>query len=537
MKYKSEKFILIFYLLFFMAAACTVALLQPMADTLPLLANPPDEHARYLVPRFICEYGKIPTGFEEEIRIPSYGFSYGIYNVFPYIIQGYFMRVVSLFTDSELMLVYAARFINVLSGTAMAGVVYLLSRKLFGDRRFRWLFCFAVMFLPESLFMHTYVNTDSMCLLSTAMMVYALVSAWKEGFTRRNCLWLAGGIILCALSYYNAYGYILSSILLFVVYFLRVRMTNKQDSALKQEGITRRDKSDRGGKKADMSEREVLKTDKPVLDKHETILSEREVYEADKLEKDRYEAASEDIVYEGRRWNYDWKEMLRKGIFISVLVLAGIGWWFIRSYILYDGDILGLDTREKMAAEYAIEEVNPLAGNTYKEQGIGVLEMMRQEKFMEGAFYSFVAAFGSVSITGDIWMYRLYKIFFAVGGLGLLVMCLVWIKERRFRNANYKTGFFHVNMIFCMAMPLILLIQYAYTMDFQNQGRYLLPAIVPLMYYITAGWQKLLTLKWLPRWVSNAGAGCLYAFLAGELAWMVYGIAVPVYLTTGMQLP
>ena len=33
----------------------------------------------------------------------------------------------------------------------------------------------------------------------------------------------------------------------------------------------------------------------------------------------------------------------------AAVVLIGIGWWFIRSYIVLDGDPLGLDTREKMA--------------------------------------------------------------------------------------------------------------------------------------------------------------------------------------------
>ena len=81
MQKKSEKIIFTLYLLGFLALALTLALLQPLANTPPLYGNPPDEHARYLIPQFICKYGKIPTGWEEEVRIPAYGFSYALYNV------------------------------------------------------------------------------------------------------------------------------------------------------------------------------------------------------------------------------------------------------------------------------------------------------------------------------------------------------------------------------------------------------------------------------------------------------------------------
>ena len=335
MQKKSEKIIFTLYLLGFLALALTLALLQPLANTPPLYGNPPDEHARYLIPQFICKYGKIPTGWEEEVRIPAYGFSYALYNVFPYIVQGYLMRFVSLFTESEVVLLYTARLVNVTFGLLMAVVVYLIGKRMFRDDRFRWLFCFAVTYLPEGLFLHTYVNTDSCCMLSTAMMVYALVCVYQDGINLRNSLWMSGGIILCALSYYNAYGYIVSCILLFLLSFLQ--------------------KKKNGG------------------------------------------------------YFYDWKNMLKYGCLIAGVVLAGIGWWFIRSYIVLDGDLLGLATREKMAIQYAVESVNPLTMQTYQSMGYTVLEMFRERYTLSGLFHSFVAAFGSMSIYGSIWLYRAYK--------------------------------------------------------------------------------------------------------------------------------
>ena len=133
MQHKADKTIFMIYILGFVVLALAVALNQPMVDTPPLYANPPDEHARFLVPQYICEYGEIPTGLEEEIRIPSYGFSYGLYNVFPYIVQGYVMRVVNIFTDSQVSLLFAARMVNVFCGQTL-WLAVLLCSNLFASK-------------------------------------------------------------------------------------------------------------------------------------------------------------------------------------------------------------------------------------------------------------------------------------------------------------------------------------------------------------------------------------------------------------------
>lgn len=462
MRQKTDKPIFIIYILGFLILTLSVAWSQPLANTPPLYGNPPDEHARYLVPKYICEHGVLPTGFEEEIRIDAYGFSYGLYNVFPYIVQGYVMRFVDLFTDSEVILLYSARTVNVLFGVLMATVVYLLSKRLFEDRRFRWLFCFVIMYMPQSLFMHTYVNTDSCCLLSTAMMVYALVRSYQEGFNRKNNLWMSGGIILCALSYYNAYGYILSCILLLLAYFFE-----------KKDG----------------------------------------------------------------RISYNYKEMLKNGLFISVVVLLGIGWWFIRSYIVLDGDILGLATREKMSIEYGIPEVNPENKLTYQSMGFTVWEMMKQTQLFDGTFLSFVAAFGSMTILGNIWLYRGYKLLLGAGVLG----CLYYIFNRKERSKiDGKKIFFHINMLFCILMPILLMVYYAYTMDFQNQGRYVLPCVIPLMYYVVKGIEQLKKLHWkqykLPGWLVNLGVIFCFTIVIIGTIHMIYFVAMPIYREIGMVL-
>ncbi|MCM1261347.1 MAG: hypothetical protein NC313_01400 [Butyrivibrio sp.] len=458
--------ILSIYILGFIILAMSLAISQPLADTPPLYANPPDEYARYLIPQYICRYGTLPTGLEAEVRIPGYGTSYALYNIFPYIIQGYLMRFVNLFTDSEIALLYTARIVDVCFGAFMAFMVYLISIQLFKDRRFRWLFCFAVMYLPQNLFIHSYVNTDSCCLLAVSMMIYALIKSYKEGFKTSNCLWLCAGIILCALSYYNAYGYILSCIMLFIAYFI---------------------KADNG------------------------------------------------------RLSYDWKQMLKKGIFISIIVLLGISWWFIHKYIVLDGDFLGFATNNKLAELYAVDKVNPLTSQTYQKMGYTVLQMMKERNMVEMAFRSFVAAYGSMAIYSSDWLYFAYKILFITGIIGVIY----WGLNRKFfyksrRALSGKEIFFHINMLFCIIMPIILLIYYAYTMDYQNQGRYVLPSLIPLMFYIIKGLEKLSALRLkeytLPRPLINVCLSLCFILIIGGTVEMVLFRTVPICIRAGMVL-
>jgi len=456
----TERLICIVYFAGFFVMAMTMMVYQPHVDfvsEIPL--SPPDEYFRMLIPKFICEHGTLPTGLEEEVRITGCGFSYGLYNVLPYIIQGYFMRFVHLFTDSELIMLYAGRVVNLIFGLLMAWVVYLLGKRVFQDSRFRWLFCFAVMYLPEGLFVHTYINTDSCCMLSTAVILYALVCAWQDGFDYKNSTWLGVGIILCALSYYNAYGYILCSILLFAAYFI-----SKKD-----------------------------------------------------------------------RWCVDWKNMMKYGIFISVLVLVGAGWWFVRAYFVLDGDFLGLKTKEQLALLYSLEETSPL--NTYQAKGIGICRMLRENRFFQCLYDSFIAAFGSLSIRGNYWTYLSYKLFFGVGILGLAA---AWIFDADMRKIKPKQLFFHLNMVLCAILPLVIMIDYAYTMNYQHQGRYILPSLIPIMYYTVRGIEKLASLKIkgfkIPKPLVNLGVAFALFIVVGNAFYMVFLNALPIYLETGMML-
>ncbi len=222
---------------------------------------------------------------------------------------------------------------------------------------------------------------------------------------------------------------------------------------------------------------------------------------------------------------------------ICCIVAVGIGWWFLRSYIVLDGDILGLQTRKEMSIKYAVDTLNPLTAQTYQKMKYSVWEMIRECDTINVAFCSFIATDGSMSIPGPINLYRVYKLFFGAGGVGLFCALCNW---RNYIRVGWKKFFFHLNMFFCIIMPLALMLYYSYTIDYQPQGRYVLPSLVPLMYYVVKGIEKLVGIRWkqfkLPRSCVNfVVLTCLLIILSGTF-YMIYFCAMPIYLQTGVVL-
>lgn len=416
--FKTESLITILYFVLYITIGLSLLIKQPFG-------NPPDEYNRFLIPSYIAEHGTLPNGYDEAIRIPGYGFSYGFQPILPYMAQGYAMRLVQVFTSDASALLYTARTVNLIFGLVTAWFVLLLSRKWFSDKRISYLFAFLVTFLPQSIFIHTYVNTDSCCMMSIAIMLYGLTRGLADKFSASSNVCLSIGIILCALSYYNAYGFILSCILLFTANFLCCHMEESK-----------------------------------------------------------------------RKLSFAWKPFLTKGCFISALVLLGIGWWFIRSFILYDGDFLGLEARDYCGSLYAIPTLHPDTRVTWQNQGYSFGEMLTQSDFIDLSTLSFIGIYGPMTIITSVWVYRFYKLLFPVGILLCILLCILLpnrkknIPDTLYRDRPVFRIFYHCNMVFCILMPCVLSAYYSYTTDYQPQGRYILPILIPFCYYCVRGLQK-----------------------------------------------
>ena len=67
----------------------------------------PDEYMRSRIVEYIVEYGKLPTGYQQEIMDYSWGFTYGFRPILPQIAEALFVRAAMLFTSDAFSLLFA----------------------------------------------------------------------------------------------------------------------------------------------------------------------------------------------------------------------------------------------------------------------------------------------------------------------------------------------------------------------------------------------------------------------------------------------
>ncbi len=447
----------------------TFATIQPFGDG-------PDEINRFKLVEYIYSHGTLPVGDDPEVLIDGYGGSYAFQPMLTYIIDGYLLRALRVLEPSLEMRVFISRLVNVFIGLLTAVYVKKLSDLLFENKNTAWAFTLAVVFLPQNVFIHTYVNTDSMGLLSIAIVLYALMKGLRDDFGKSSCITLAIGVILCALSYYNCYGIVVCAVLFFALYFFRTFRTGKiADTATANSSI-------------------------------EGNLPEK------------------NLPF------YDYKSLFSKGIFISVIVLVGIAWWFIRNAILYDGDFLAMEARALCAAETCIEAYNPLTRETYQKLGVPLTEMIFGTDYFTLVWKSFIAMFGPMLIPTHHYIYMAFKDLFWVALIGLLIpkksSVLTWTNK-------CNKWLMHGIMALAIIIPVILALTYSYGYDFQPQGRYYLPMVVPFMYFLVMGFEKIVCLvelcigKIIHKDKVTALSGVflyhlLYAFLAACLLYATF---------------
>ena len=456
-----------------------------------MFGHPPDEFARFEVVYYIFKNAKLPTGYEIEVQIGGYGGSYAFQPILTYIIQGYLMRFVHLFTENIYILVLSARMVNCVFGLIMAYYVRRISCLLWNKRTLQWLFTCLIVFLPDNIFIHSYINTDSMAAMGIAVIIYAMLQGENDDYARKTMITLAVGVSAVALSYYNAYPAILIAFFAFIFHFLR---------------------------------------------------------------------------------NKTYKEMWKKLGFMVLLVFMMCGWWFIHTGIIYDGDFLGLSARSKATLEQASAEYNPLTKKTYYNTGRSIMDLLRSG-YLTKVYHSFICTMGAMDLYTNINFYRIDKILFAIG----ILFCLIPVKDRVIFGADIKTDgkadnkadnkadskadskadgkpgrnispvrrditvLLGLDVIITVLMHLM----YSYAFDYQPQGRYLLPMLIPAMYFITLGADKLGLLiterfskgqKTIMQKAVLVVYFCLIAYIIFSLIYAIFFSVLPYYRDTMQEM-
>ncbi len=379
----------------------------------------PDERCRYVVPYYIMMHGKLPNGTVRELVMSTYGISYAFFPGLPYLVMAPVMKITSLFTHSSYAILMSARAVNMLAGAATWLFMIKTGRKLFKERLTAWFFALTAVLWPQVLFIFTYVNCDAFAYMSCAIMAYALVSGLREGWSVKNYVLLSVGVSVCALSYYNAYGMILGSVIVFVFSFFYQK---KENSKQKKENS---------------------------------------------------------------KWAFDLKKCLQIGLTIVGLVFLFAGWWFIRNAVLYDGDFLGFEANRRSAEHYAIDTYKPSLKVTLQNSGNPVWCLLVNEQFRFLLKQSFFARFGNMDLLAPNYIIRGFKLILFVGILGLL------LRNRQKTFTGMKRLGFDIGMLVAAVTAFVLTYWYSYSSDYQPQGRYLLPGLIPMLCLIFVGIQNI----------------------------------------------
>ena len=175
----------------------------------------PDEKMKWDICKYIAEHNSIPDGRDESIRDSIWGISYAFQPILTYMICAVFVKIASIFTTQQFVLVVAARLVSTISMTLTIYFVIRIANKLFKDKGiYKYLFIIFIAFQPITAFLASYINNDSTAILAISMIIYLWILGLESNWKIKHCILLGGAVGFCALTYYNAYGYILCSVLI-----------------------------------------------------------------------------------------------------------------------------------------------------------------------------------------------------------------------------------------------------------------------------------------------------------------------------------
>ena len=187
----------------------------------------PDEKMKWDICKYIVEHNSIPDGRDESIRDSVWGISYAFQPILTYMICAVFVKIALLFTTNHFALVVAARLVSTISMTLTIYFVIKIANKLFKDKGiYQYLFIVFIAFQPITAFLASYINNDSTAILAISIIIYLWILGLESNWKTKHCILLGGAVGFCALTYYNAYGYILCSVLI----CLSSAVLNKMDA-------------------------------------------------------------------------------------------------------------------------------------------------------------------------------------------------------------------------------------------------------------------------------------------------------------------
>ncbi|WP_454072539.1 hypothetical protein [Enterococcus alishanensis] len=181
----------------------------------------PDEYMRYLIPTYIFNYGKLPTGYSKEAMYVLGNWSYAFYPQFlGAIVSSIFMKIFAIFTHSYQLILFAAR----LTSVFFSGIALYFTGKsvsVITKNNISGLFAMILMgLIPQYTYLSSYVNNDIIAISGVAIISYCMLDSAFNSWEFKHSVLLSFGFMICALGYLNSYGFILMG----GIYFLFIQL-------------------------------------------------------------------------------------------------------------------------------------------------------------------------------------------------------------------------------------------------------------------------------------------------------------------------
>ena len=181
-----------------------------------------------------------------------------------------------------------------------------------------------------------------------------------------------------------------------------------------------------------------------------------------------------------------YKSFIRKIVVMIVVVFVVAGWFYIRNAVIYNGDFLGLRTSSEVSERYAIEWLKPSNRMTHANLELSPLHMLRHTNWVVSSFRSFIAGFGYMNIFPNIGVYIFYSLLMMLGIAGV-ILTIYRVIVRKVKFMGLPRIPFYLCCALSIPITIGLSIYFSFAVDFQPQGRYLLPMLLPVCIFITGG--------------------------------------------------
>lgn len=187
-----------------------------------------------------------------------------------------------------------------------------------------------------------------------------------------------------------------------------------------------------------------------------------------------------------------WKNYKEGMKYLSLSVLSSIfvsGWWFIRNFLIYKGDILGVKTSYLTS------------GSSYQGMGWSIYKFLGDTPWIRQTFESTWATFDYMSIRLPQWYYNTIKVILLASVVGIIIFLIKTFLLRNNKNDNQGTlinddpkPFKIMGLIYGLSIILAisLSIWNSYSNDFQPQGKYLFSILIPFVVIFIFGLKSLL---------------------------------------------